>query len=114
MTVSSATSAFITQNPLIKGRHTPDFARPFALSSDDKQVLSMRGLNADQQTSVESVYTKARSAVQSGQGKNYLASLDAQSLQLLQGAASLAGPINPSSLTEEGAENLLLAPTRSG
>ena len=113
MAVSSVAGGLFTQNPLMKGRHAPDLSAPFALSQDDRQVLSMRGMSEGQQDAVSSLYAKARSAVQAGQGRGFLASLDTQSLALLQQAASLAAPVNASALTEEGAENLLLAPTEA-
>ena len=113
MMVSSVAAGLFTQNPLMKGRHAPDLSAPFALSQDDRQVLSMRGMSEGQQDAVSSLYAKARAAVQGGQGRGFLASLDTQSLALLQQAASLAAPVNVSTLTEEGAENLLLAPTEA-
>lgn len=97
----------------MRGPHAPDLSTPFALSQDDKQVLSMRGMSSGQQDAVNAVYAKARSAVQSGQGKGFLASLDTQSLVLLQQASGLALPVNVAALSEEGAENLLLAPTEA-
>ena len=113
MTVSSVAGGLFAQNPPMKGRHAPDLSAPFALSQDDRQVLSMRGMSEGQQDAVSSLYAKARAAVQGGQGRGFLASLDTQSLALLQQAASLAAPVNVSTLTEEGAENLLLAPTEA-
>jgi hypothetical protein len=113
MTVSSVAGGLFAQNPLMKGRHAPDLSAPFALSQDDRQVLSMRGMSEGQQDAVSSLYAKARAAVQGGQGRGFLASLDTQSLALLQQAASLAVSVNVSTLTEEGAENLLLAPTEA-
>ncbi|WOH69049.1 hypothetical protein [Bradyrhizobium sp. BWA-3-5] len=113
MTVSSVAGGVFVQNPLMKGRHAPDLSAPFALSQDDRQVLSMRGMSEGQQDAVSSLYAKARAAVQGGQGRGFLASLDTQSLALLQQAASLAVSVNVSTLTEEGAENLLLAPTEA-
>lgn len=113
MAVSSIEGALFAHNPLMKGRHAPDSSGAFALSLDDRQVLSMRGMSAEQQDAVGSLYARARSAVQGGQGKSYLASLDTQSLSLLQQAQSLAAPVNVASLSEEGAENLLLAPTEA-
>ena len=113
MTVSSVAGGVFMQNPLMKGRHAPDLSAPFALSQDDRQVLSMRGMSEGQQDAVSSLYAKARAAVQGGQGRGFLASLDTQSLALLQQAASLAVSVNVSTLTEEGAENLLLAPTEA-
>jgi hypothetical protein len=113
MAVSSVADALFTRNPLMKGRHAPDLSAPFALSQDDRQVLSMRGMSEGQQDAVSSLYAKARSAVQGGQGKGFLASLDTQSLALLQQAACLAAPVDVSTLSEEGAENLLLAPTEA-
>ncbi|PKU22737.1 hypothetical protein CWS72_19870 [Telmatospirillum siberiense] len=96
-----------------KGRHTPDFSQIFALTQDDHQILSMRGLNADAQDAVGAVYAEGRSAVQTGRAKDFLSGLDTQSLSLLQEAASLAEPVDVASLSEEGAENLLLAPTEA-
>lgn len=113
MTVSSVAGGVFMQNPLMKGRHAPDLSAPFALSQDDRQVLSMRGMSEGQQDAVSSLYAKARAAVQGGQGRGFLASLDTQSLALLQQAASLAVSVNVSTLMEEGAENLLLAPTEA-
>lgn len=113
MAVSSVAGSLFAQNPLMKGRHAPDLSAPFALSQDDRQVLSMRRMSEGQQDAVGALYAKARSAVQGGHGRDFLASLDTQSLALLQQGASLAAPVNVSALTEEGAENLLLAPTEA-
>lgn len=108
---AAATSGATSNNPLLKGRHRPDFSQPFALSADDERILSGRGLDQVRQDSVEALYTAGRSAVRSGQARSFLAGLDTASLALLQNAASLADPINVGALSEEGAENLLLAPT---
>ncbi|MFL9823899.1 hypothetical protein [Rhodoplanes sp. SY1] len=108
---AAATSGAAASSPLLKGRHRPDFSQPFALSVDDERILSARGLDQTRQDSVEALYTAGRSAVRSGQARSFLAGLDTASLALLQSAASLADPIDVGALSEEGAENLLLAPT---
>jgi len=106
-----STVSSLSANPLLKGRHQPDFSKGYTFSLDDETVLKRRGLSDTQRSQVSSLYEKARSSVASGQGKSFLASLDSQSLELLQKASSLAGPIHVGSLSEEGAENLLLKPT---
>lgn len=111
MAISSATSALV--QPLIFERKSTALSDSPALSENDKKLLAVRGLNTQQQQKVASIYSDARHAVQAGQGKNYLANLDAKSLQLLQGAAGLAEPIDAAAVSEEGAENLLLAPSRA-
>jgi hypothetical protein len=106
-------SSMLAANPLLKGRHNPDFSSSFALSADDHRVLAMRGLSGDEQAKVEAIYASARDSVASGNGLEFLKSLDTDSLSLLQEAASLADPINTGNVSEEGAENLLLAPTEA-
>lgn len=108
---AAATGGATSTSPLLKGRHRPDFSQPFGLSADDERILSARGLDQTRQDGVEALYTAGRSAVRSGQARSFLAGLDTASLALLQNAASLAAPIDVGSLSEEGAENLLLAPT---
>lgn len=109
---ASALSSFAQTTPY-KSQTLQESAGSSELSAQDAKLLAARGLNNEQQKTVASIYSKARSAVQSGQGKNYLASLDAQSLQALQGAAALADPIHVEALTQEGADNLLLAPSQA-
>lgn len=106
-THSALTSASFT------GRYAPDFSKPPALNEADKSILQARGLDSSKQQKAASIYADARTAVQKGQGKNYLATLDAQALEVLQGAAGLAGPIDVAALSEEGAENLLLKPSEA-
>lgn len=113
MTIASTLNLNSMQNPLLKGRHTPNLSQAASLNTDDKQILSMRGLNTEQQNNVETIYKNAREAIRNKQGKNFLLNLDTQSLSLLQEAASLATPTNIASLSEEGAENLLLTPSEA-
>jgi hypothetical protein len=73
--------------------------------------LSMQAL-ADKQNAVDAIRAKGSAwgsaSVTSGGAKGFLASLSAEDLALLQQAKGLAATINVSSLSEEGAANLLL------
>lgn len=100
-------------NPLLRGLHTPNFATPFTLADDDRFVLSMRGLDDATQTKAADLWGAARDAVAEGRALAHLKTLDTASLAVLQHAAALADPVSVSALTEEGAENLLLAPTEA-
>ena len=100
-------------NPLLRGLHTPNFATPFTLADDDRTVLSMRGLDDTTQAKAADLWAKGRDAVAEGRALAHLKTLDAASLAVLQRAASLADPVAVSALSEEGAENLLLAPTEA-
>lgn len=102
-----------TDSPLLKTEDASQTQRSTGLSEADKKLLSLRKLSDESQKLVESIYTDARSALQAGQGKAYLTNLDAKSLEALQGAAALADPINVASLSNEGAENLLRAPSEA-
>ena len=96
---------------LRNGRYVPDFSAPFALGDDDRAVMTMRGVDAADQEKAAAIWATARDAVAQGRGRDFLRSLDASSLAVLQEAAGLADPIRVSSLSEEGAENLLVKPT---
>lgn len=96
---------------VIRGRHNPDFSTPFALGDDDRAIMTMRGLTTADQDAAAAIWSGARDAVASGSALSYLKGLDASSLQVLQHAACLADPISTGNLSEEGAENLLVAPT---
>lgn len=69
--------------------------------------LSMQDL-AGKQAAVDAIRDSASASVTSGGAKSFLASLSAADLALLQQAKGLAGAINVSALSEEGAANLLL------
>ncbi len=71
----------------------------------------MRGLDDATQSAAEEIWSKARDAVSEGRALTHLRTLDTASLTVLQRAASLADPISVGTLSEEGAANLLLAPT---
>lgn len=96
---------------LQRGRYTPDFTAPFTLDDDTRAVLTMRGLDAGEQERAGAIWSSAREAVANGQGRAFLKTLDAGSLAVLQEAAGLADRISVSTLSEEGAENLLVKPT---
>lgn len=96
---------------LLRGRSTPDFSAPFALGDDDRAVMTMRGLTEAEQEKAGSLWSAARDAVADGRARDFLKTLDAASLAVLQEAAGLADPIRVSTLSEEGAENLLVKPT---
>lgn len=96
---------------LQRGRYVPDYSAPFTLDDDTRAVLTMRGLDAGEQEKAGAIWASARSAVASGQGRDYLKTLDTASLKVLQEAAGLADRISVSTLSEEGAENLLVKPT---
>lgn len=108
-----APSATHRINPLLRGLHAPNFATPFTLGDDDRTVLSMRGLDEATLTKAADLWGAARDAVAEGRALAHLKTLDAASLAVLQHAASLADPVSVSALSEEGAENLLLAPTEA-
>lgn len=98
---------------LQRGRYTPDFTAPFTLDDDTRAVLTMRGLDAGEQERAGAIWSSAREAVANGQGRAFLKTLDAGSLAVLQEAAGLADRVAVSTLSEEGAENLLIKPTEA-
>lgn len=100
-------------SPLLYGAYRPDFAEPFTLEADDRSILAMRGLDDATQAKAAGLWSNARDAVAEGRALAHLKTLDAASLAVLQRAACLADPVAVSTLSEEGAENLLLAPTEA-
>ena len=98
---------------LQRGRWVPDFSAPFALGDDDRAVMSMRGLDLEEQETAGAIWASARDAVAGGRAREFLKTLDAASLGVLQEAAGLADRISVSTLSEEGAENLLIKPTEA-
>lgn len=113
----------------------PPTQPPASLTTLGGKRYSLSGLTADYQewrTGYErNVFADRRQAVDSQSGpylallekasagnamadpKAFLKSLSASELQTLQTIHSLADPINPDGLTDEGAQNLILPPNRA-
>jgi hypothetical protein len=66
------------------------------------------GTDADRQASIAKIYDEARSSVANHSAKSFLVGLSTEQLSLLQHANDLVDSINVNSLSEEGAENLLV------
>lgn len=80
-------------------------------SEKSLNLLSLRQLNNDEIQQFSDILNQAKSA--QGSAKDRLLAMSAEELELVQKANSLAAPINVSSLSEEGAENLLSQPDNS-
>lgn len=80
-------------------------------SEKSLSLLNLRKLSQDEIQQFSELLTEAKS--QQASPKNTLLAMSADELKLIQKANSLADPINVSSLSEEGAANLLSQPDNS-
>lgn len=81
------------------------------LSDKSLNLLNLRQLNQDEIQQFSAILTEAKS--QQGSAKNTLLNMSPSELALVQKANSLADSINVTSLSEEGATNLLRQPDNS-
>lgn len=80
-------------------------------SEKSHNLLSLRQLSNDEIQQFSDILSEAKN--QQGSAKDTLLAMSADELALVQKANSLAGTINVSSLSEEGAANLLSQPDNS-
>ncbi|WP_339724620.1 hypothetical protein [uncultured Paraglaciecola sp.] len=80
-------------------------------SEKSLNLLSLRQLNNDEIQQFSNILNQAKDS--QGSAKDRLLAMSASELALVQKANSLAAPINVSSLSEEGAINLLSQPDHS-
>lgn len=86
-----------------------------SLSSESISLLKTRGLSDQQVDNFSDLLDKAHSQqADRKSAKTILTDMTASELQLLQKATSLANPIQVSSLSKEGAMNLLAQPDKTG
>lgn len=98
----------IAPSELFKSVQNPDFSAKPAYTNKEFEYFLRRGVTQEEQTAALDVFTQARSAVESGHAKTFLSGLSPETLKILQHVSSLADPIDPTTLSEEGAANLLL------
>lgn len=85
------------------------------MSSESVSLLQKRGLSGQQMSDFSALLDKTQAQQQTElSAKQVLADLSQDELGLLQKATSLAEPINVSTLSQEGAINLLAQPDRTG
>lgn len=85
------------------------------LSAESVNLLKMRGQSDQQVTDFAALLGKANEQMdQQTSAKQVLSAMSAEELRLLQKSVSLADPIQISSLSDEGARNLLAQPDRTG
>ena len=85
------------------------------LSAESVNLLKMRGQSDQQVTDFAALLGKANEQMdQQTSAKQVLSAMSAEELRLLQKSVSLADPIQVSSLSDEGARNLLAQPDRTG
>lgn len=90
------------------------YSNPFKTA--DRQIqgssaaakADVEATDADKQAAIAKIYDEARSSVTNHTAKSFLRGLTTEQLSVLQGASSLANPIDVSAISEEGAENLLV------
>ncbi|WP_432472943.1 hypothetical protein [Amphritea sp. HPY] len=86
-----------------------------SLSSESVSLLRVRGLSVQQVDDFSELLNKAhQQQSQDRSAKQVLAEMSGDELALLQKATSLASNINVSSLSNEGAINLLAQPDKTG
>lgn len=72
------------------------------------ELSAMRGVSAESQATYAAVLNKAYSSGGIGNARQFLGTLSAQELEAVRQNHCLAAPIDTATLSEEGAENLLL------
>lgn len=86
-----------------------------SLSSESVGLLQLRGLSDQQVDDFAALLDKANNQLeQNSSAKQVLSAMSADEIKLLQQATSLAKPIQVSSLSNEGAINLLAQPDKTG
>ena len=86
-----------------------------SLSAKSVQSLQNRGLSEQQMNDFSALLDKANEQLdQQSSAKQVLASMSSAEMNLLQKATSLANPITISTLSNEGARNLLAQPDGKG
>lgn len=89
----------------------PKMINSIQFSEKSLNLLSLRQLNNDEVQQFSDILNQAKD--QQGSAKDKLFAMSSDELALVQKANSLAAAINVSSLTEEGAANLLSQPDNS-
>jgi len=84
------------------------------MSSESVSLLQKRGLSGQQVNDFSALLYKSQEQQTELSAKQVLADMSQDELRLLQKATSLAEPINVSTLSQEGAINLLAQPDRTG
>lgn len=88
---------------------------PMSLSSESVSLLQVRGLSGQQVDDFTELLNQANQQLeQDRSAKQVLSDMSGDELALLQKATSLASTINVSSLSNEGALNLLAQPDKTG
>ena len=85
------------------------------LSAESVNLLKLRGQSDQQVSDFSALLNRANDQLQQqASAKEVLSAMSAGELKLLQKSTSLADPIMVSSLSDEGARNLLAQPDRTG
>lgn len=86
-----------------------------SLSGESVNLLQLRGLSGQQVDDFAALLNKANHQLEQDQSaKQVLSNMSADEIKLVQKATGLVDPIRPSSLSNEGATNLLAQPDKSG
>lgn len=83
-----------------------------SFNAKDQRLLGLRGLSPDDEASFASLLARAQ-GVSPADRQSVLNGLTASELETLRKAHSLADPINPAGLSQEGVYNLFQAPSEA-